>query len=134
MIKAYQCRLTLHRDGEQREITLSVRFARNAEQAPSAEIRLPAGGLDGGQLIQSSRYQPRAGLNGLEIRAVHTADPARAVGCTASLVYRPADAPGSITAHLIVLTLDINPTGPTAPLDACQALEKIAGDIVAAAG
>lgn len=136
LTNAYTCELTLRRDNAYGTIEVEVRLQPNAEQVPLAgETRLPAGDLEGGQIIMTDRYQARAGLDGVEIRSVHSADPAVAIGCSASLVYRRANPSIPNSAHLVTIGIDINRKGGPAPrVDACQALDQIAGDIVAGVG
>lgn len=136
LTNAYKCKLTLRRDNAYGTVEVRVELQPNAEQVPRpGETRLPAGKLDGGQIIITDRYQARAGLDGIEIKTVHSNDPAVAIGCTASLVYRPANPSIPNSAHLITIGVDIDRKGGPAPrVDACQALDQIADDIVAAAG
>ncbi|MGV9615700.1 hypothetical protein [Nocardia xishanensis] len=134
LVNAYECKLTLRRDDAYGKVEVSVRLQANAEQVPSeGETRLPAG-LDGGQLVVTGRYQARAGLTGTETRTVHSADPGVTVGCSAALVYRPSNPSIPNSAQLITIGVDIDRTGAAPRPDACQALDRLAGDIVTALG
>lgn len=127
----YTCKMTLRREGDQHKVTLEVHFQRNNEQIPlEGETRYP-GDLNGGYVTQDSAFRSRAGLGGIEIRSWYSTAPSRAITCTAALTFRPAAPAGASTAHILSIGLDISPSAPPTPFDACEQLDPLTEGIVA---